>query len=120
MKKIFYIAIVALTTLAMSSCREDVFTESIFDTDIPVVDQSSATAPFDQWLEDNFRKPFNTEINYKFNLTSTSLCDQLAPSDYKKSQLLSQCIKYLFYDVYIKYGENDAQGYQIFRRKFRP
>lgn len=120
MKKILYITLVALTTLMVSSCREDVFTESIFDTDIPTVDQNSATAPFDQWLEDNFRKPFNTEINYKFNLTSTSLGYQLAPSDYKKSQLLSQFIKYLFYDVYNKYGEKDAAGNEIFMRKYGP
>lgn len=120
MKKIFYILVIAALAVSVSSCSEDKFTESIFDTDIPVVDPNSATAPFDQWLEENFRKPFNTEINYKFNLTSTSLGYQLAPTDYKKGQLLSQFIKYLFYDVYNKYGEKDAQGNQIFMRKYGP
>ena len=60
MKKITYILSLAALLLVMSSCRsEDDFTESIFNTDIPVVDNAKATAPFDQWLYDNFLKPYS-------------------------------------------------------------
>ena len=40
MKKIIYIIYVAVTITAMTSCRGgDDFTESIFDTSIPVLDE---------------------------------------------------------------------------------
>ena len=107
--------------LMVTACGEDDdFTESIFDTSISAVDQSAATAPFDQWLYDNFVVPYNTEIQYKFNFTASDLGYQLAPADYKKSQLLSHFIKYLFYEVYDKYGEKDASGNAIFMKKYGP
>ena len=121
MKKIFQLLLPATLLLAASSCSEDEnFTESIFDTSIESVDKSSATAPFDQWLYDNFVVPYNTEIQYKFNYTASGLSYQLAPADYKKSQLLAHFIKYLFYDVYDKYGEKDQNGNPIFMKTYGP
>ena len=108
MRKFINITLVLAACVAMWSCSsEEDFTESIFDTDTPVVDNDAATAPFDQWLYDNFVVPYNTEIQYKFNFPASNLNFQLAPADYKKSQLLSHFIKYLFYDVYTKYGGED-------------
>lgn len=121
MKKIFQTIIALSVVLMVTACGEDDdFTESIFDTNISAVDQSAATAPFDQWLYDNFVVPYNTEIQYKFNFTASDLGYQLAPADYKKSQLLSHFIKYLFYEVYDKYGEKDASGNAIFMKKYGP
>ena len=108
MRKFINITLVLAACVAMWSCSsEEDFTESIFDTNTPVVDNDAATAPFDQWLYDNFVVPYNTEIQYKFNFPASNLNFQLAPADYKKSQLLSHFIKYLFYDVYTKYGGED-------------
>lgn len=109
MKKPFYIVImVAVLAVSLSSCKDnDDFTESIFDTETPAVDPNLATAPFDQWLYDNFVVPYNTEIQYRFNFPASNLSFQLAPADYKKSQMLAHFIKYLFYDVYNKYGGDD-------------
>ena len=97
----------------MTSCgNDDDFTESIFDTSKGSVDSTVATAPFDKWLYENFVVPYNTEIQYKFNFPASSLEFQLTPADYKKSQLLSHFIKYLFYDVYNKYaGEDFMKNY---------
>lgn len=115
MKKIIYILSVAALLVSASSCRnDDDFTESIFDTTIPAVDPNSATAPFDKWLYDNFVVPYNTEIQYKFNFPASKLEYQLAPADYKKSQLLAHFIKYLFYDVYTKYAGDE------FLKKYGP
>ena len=113
MKKILSILSLAALLAAVTSCgNDDDFGETIFDTTIPAVDPNSATAPFDQWLYDNFVTPYNTEIQYKFNLPATQLNYQLTPADYKKSQLLANFIKYLFYDVYIKYaGEEFMKKY---------
>ena len=114
MKKTLYIIIcVGAAISAFSSCRGgDDFTESIFDTKTPAVDESKATYPFDKWLYDNFVVPYNTEIQYKFNFPASNLSYQLTASDYKKSQLLAHFIKYLFYDVYTKYaGEEFMKKY---------
>ena len=108
MKKIFNIVMAAAVGLAVVSCSNDGdFTESIFETNIEAVDDDATTAPFDQWLYDNFVVPYNTEIQYKFNYPASNMSFQLAPADYKKSQLLSYFIKYLFYDVYTLYGGED-------------
>ena len=115
MKKILYFFLAASMGVVMTSCsNDDDFTSSIFDTTTGAVDTTSATAPFDQWLYDNFVVPYNTEIQYKFNLPASSMDYQLTPADYKKSQLLSHFIKYLFYDVYNKYGGDD------FMKKYGP
>ena len=99
---------VAAIMLAVTSCgKEDDLTESIFDTSKPAVDPTQSTYEFDQWLYDNFGKPYNVEIQYKFNLPSSDYSFQLAPAEYKRSQLLAQFIKYLFYDVYTKYAGDD-------------
>lgn len=108
MKKIAYFLSVMVVALTFSSCRsEDDFTESIFDTDIPVVDQTATTAPFDQWLYDNFLNPYNVEIQYRFNFTASDMNFQLTPAEYGRSQLLAHFIRYLFYDVYTKYAGDD-------------
>lgn len=121
MKYIFRLLIASvLTVAAFSSCREeDDFSDSMFDTSVAAVDQSLATAPFDQWLYDTFVLPYNTQIEYRLNLLA-DLQYQLAPSDYKKAQLLAHFIKYLFYDVYNKYGEKDAQGNELFMKLYGP
>lgn len=108
MRKFLNITMVLAACVAFVSCNsEEDFTESIFDTTTPVVDEKTGTAPFDQWLYDNFVVPYNTEIQYKFNFPASNLDFQLTPAEYKKSQLLSHFIKYLFYDVYTKYGGDD-------------
>ena len=108
MKKIFNIIMAAAVGLSVVSCgNDDDFTESIYDTSIEAVDTTATTAPFDQWLYDNFVVLYNTEIQYKFNYPASDMSYQLAPADYKKSQLLSHFIKYLFYEVYNLYGGED-------------
>ncbi len=100
-------------SIALQGCRkEDDLTESIFDTDVPVVDKNRSTAEFDQWLYDNFVKPYNVEVQYRFNFPASDLSFQLTPADYNRSQLLAHMIRYLFYDVYTKYaGEEFMKQY---------
>ena len=113
MKKILYILSLVVVVTAFSSCRNnDNFTESIFDTNIPVVDPTKATYPFDQWLYENFVVPYNVDVKYRFDLLASDLQFQLTPADYNRSQLLAHFIRYLFYDVYTKYaGENFMKQY---------
>ena len=112
-KKIIYVLSITAVVMSFCSCRGgDDFTDSIFDTTIADVDQNSATAPFDQWLYDNFVVPYNLEIQYKFDMLGSKMEYQLSPADYDKSQMLAYFIKYLFYDVYTKYaGEEFMKMY---------
>lgn len=108
MKKLTYFMSLAALMLTFNSCgSDDDFTESIFRTDIPVVDPAKATAPFDQWLYDNFLKPYNVEIQYRFNFTASDMNFQLTPAEYGRSQLLAHFIRYLFYDVYTQFAGED-------------
>lgn len=108
MKKIFNVfAIAAIATTSFVGCSDDDFTESIYDTNISAVDDSKTTAKFDNWIYENFTKPYNVDILYRFSLPASDMDFRLTPAEYKRSQLLSHFIKYLFYDVYTKYGGDD-------------
>lgn len=93
--------------LGLSSCQDDDFTASIYDTKTPVVDPSQATAPFDQWLLDNYVKTYNTEVVYKFNLSESDLDYQLIPAGYEQSQLLARLVHYLYYQPYAEMVGDD-------------
>ena len=115
MKKILYIIGIVATVAAFSSCRGgDSFTESVFDTKVPVVDSTKATYPFDMWLYDNFVVPYNVDVKYRFDLSASDMNFQLTPADYNRSQLLAHFIRYLFYDVYTKFAGDD------FMKKYGP
>ena len=99
---------IAAILAAFSSCRsDDDLTESIFDTSVPVLDETKATYPFDKWLYDNFLVPYNVDVKYRFDLSASDMNFQLTPADYNRSQLLAHFIRYLFYDVYTKYAGED-------------
>lgn len=103
-----------MALVMLSSCNDDSFTETIFPTDGQPYDTSSATAPFDKWIYDNFLVPYNTAITYRMYFPASNLDYQLTPADYDKSVLLAQLIKYLFYDVYI------AQSNDVFMKTYAP
>ena len=105
--KIIKLLIVPAFALALASCSDDDFTESIFDDTVAVVDSTATTYPFDLWIYNNFTVPYNVEILYKFNFASSDMDYQLTPPEYKRSQMLAHFILYLFYDVYTKYGGDD-------------
>ena len=106
MKKLIYLINIAAILAAFSSCRSgDDLTESIFDTNVPVLDETKATYPFDKWIYDNFLVPYNVDVKYRFDLSASDMNFQLTPADYNRSQLLAHFIRYLFYDVYTKYAD---------------
>ena len=110
MKKTLYLYVTCLAAIvaAFTSCRgEDDFTDSIFNSNVPVLDESKATYKFDKWLYENFLVPYNVDVKYRFDLSASDLNFQLTPADYNRSQLLARFIRYLFYDVYTKYAGED-------------
>jgi len=116
MKRLFQYIILGLCITSVSSCSNDDELPSIFDTTTAAVDTSKATAPFDQWLYDNFVVPYNVEVQYKFNFTASDLSYRLTPAEYGRSQLLSHLIRHLFFDVYSKYSPEGED----FMKKYGP
>ncbi len=108
MKKIVFLTAMPLLMAVLASCSsKDEFTDSIFDTSVPAVDQTKSTAEFDQWLYDNFVVPYNVQVNYRFDQAAADKRFVLTPANYKRSQLLAHLIMYLYYDVYTKYAGED-------------
>lgn len=108
MKNINILLTAVVALLLLVACgNDDDFTETIFDDTVEVVDENATTYPFDLWIYNNFTVPYNVEILYEFDLSSSDLDFQLTPPEYKRSQMLAHFILYLFYNVYEKYGGDD-------------
>ncbi len=91
-KYIFYL-IIALTV--MVSCSEDDLDDtSIFDTDIPELND------FDQWIRKNYTEPYNIQVKYKFDDKESDNTYNLSPAEYEKSVTLAKLIKHLWVDAY--------------------
>lgn len=121
MKKYLSYIIIGLFAGAVASCSsDDEFTESIYDTNIPVYDENSTTYPFDKWVYENFTEPYNVQIQYKFNFNASDKDFQLSPAEYNRSQLLSHFVRYLFYDVYTACRPSDDTKPENFMKKYGP
>lgn len=104
MKKlnILLIALVALTTLNLSSCKDDDFTASIFDTTDYPLDRSAYTFPLDTFVKVNFLEPYNMRYLYKLQDIGSDMDYNLTPCSYDQCVNLAVLNKYLWYDVYKK------------------
>jgi len=91
-----------LLLLFAASCSEKVdFTESIF-VDAPEADPSSETYPFDNWLVENYLKPYNLDFRYKMQDVGSDINYNLIPTSLDKSESMAILVKYLWFDVYGK------------------
>jgi len=111
MKKILYLlAAITIGTAAVTSCSDDDFTESIFDTTEYPLDRTISTFPLDTFVKKNFLEPYNLQFIYKLEdkgLTSSDMAKNLTPASYDKCVKLAVLSKYLWYDVYLKYAGLD-------------
>ena len=100
--KFLAIAATALLTLGVtSSCSDDDFTSSIFDTTEYPLDRSSVTFPLDTFCIENFRIPYNLRYVYKMEDIGSDMQKNLIPASYEKSKQLAVLAKYLWYDSYV-------------------
>ena len=104
MKKKFGIfailAVSLLTAGVMSSCSDDDFEPSIFDTNDYPLDRSSVTFPLDTFIIENFRIPYNLRYVYKMEDIGSDMQKNLVPASYEKSKELAVLAKYLWYESY--------------------
>lgn len=106
MKKVSFwmIALVTFAALSFSSCSDDDFTSTIFDTNDYPLDRSMYTFPLDTFVKKNFLEPYNVKFIYRMEDIGSDLQKNLTPAKYEKSVTLAVLSKYLWYDVYEQYG----------------
>lgn len=105
MKRTKIFILVILTGLfagAFSSCSDDDFGPSIFDTTDYPLDKSLYTFPLDTFIKVNFQEPYNMRFLYKMEDIGSDMEKNLVPCSYSQSQNLAVLCKYLWYDVYKK------------------
>ena len=96
----------AMTVVATGfvSCSEDDLGPSIFDTKDYPLDRSLYSFPLDTFLKVNFLEPYNVKYIYRMEDIGSDMTKNLTPASYEKSVQLAVLSKYLWYDVYEKYG----------------
>ena len=99
--RLFTIAAAALLTLGVTtSCSDDDFGPSIFDTEEHWLDKTSVTFPLDTFCIKNFREPYNLRYVYKMEDIGSDMQKNLVPAKYEKSKELAVLAKYLWYESY--------------------
>ena len=97
--KIRYISLLLLTAglFAFSSCDDDngLSSTSVFDS----VEQEEKTE-FDQWLEENYRKPYNIDFKYRYSDKESDINYNVTPAEYDKSVALAILVKHVWLDAY--------------------
>jgi substrate import-associated zinc metallohydrolase lipoprotein len=116
MKKlnIFVVMLVALTTLNVTSCSDDDFTDSIFPSVNETLDRTVYSFPLDTFIKVNFQEPYNMRYLYRLQDIGSDMDYNLTPCSYDQRVNLAVLNKYLWYDVY-----RDVVG-QEFLKKYSP
>lgn len=105
MKKYILMAVVALSML--TACDHDELSEiSVFE-DVPVLDSTSYTFEFDDYLYHTYLLDYNIAFQYKLKDESTDMEYNLVPVEYEKAKIVAHVVKYLWIDVYTKQVSKD-------------
>lgn len=101
MKTLLFAALAA-TAVGFTSCSDDDFTDTIFNTDPTqdYLDRTLYSFPLDTFVKAEFLEPYNVKFTYKFEDKASDMNKNLTPARYDKSVDLAVLTKYLWYDVY--------------------
>lgn len=101
LKSLLFVAVAALSA-GFTSCSDDDFTSSIFNTDPTqdYLDKTLYTFPLDTFVKKEFLEPYNVKFTYKFDDKGSDKNKNLTPATYEQSLDLAVLTKYLWYDVY--------------------
>lgn len=101
MKK--HVILMACLAILMTACQEEKLTPSgMFNTDVPVYDETLATKDFDKYLYENYVETYNLEFLYRMKDVGSNTQYNLVPARYDQSIRLAVLTKYLWFDVYGK------------------
>lgn len=90
------IILLMAATFGLTGCgEEDLSSTSVFE-DVSEEQKNE----FDQWLEENYRKPYNIDFKYRYSDRESDLAYNVAPADFEKSKGLAILVKHMWLDVY--------------------
>ena len=92
-RNILFITLLSFFVL-FSSCNNDKFGDTIFDTSSP------SRTKFDTWLLDNYNNKYNIDFLYKFSDIEADQKYNLTPAVLNKSIILAQIVKYVWLEAY--------------------
>ena len=100
LKKLLYGSLLFSMALTFGACSEDELGESIFDTDIPVYQEGTASYKLDKWLSDNYLDVYNLDFRYRMQDVGADMNFNLVPASLEKATDMAVLTKYLWFDVY--------------------
>lgn len=102
MKKLITYILALFAVVAIQSCGED----DLSSTSV-IVDSVNETNEFDEWLEENYRIPYNIQFMYKYEDVESDLSYDLVPAEMSQSILLAKMVKFLWLEPYAEVGGED-------------
>ena len=105
-----YILLVGVLFTAFSCDKDDLDSQSIFDTDSPT------RTEFDQWIYDSLTAPYNVTVDYLYNDKETDLPYNVIPATIEKSVALAKLMKYVWMEPYINVAGKDFLKQNCFRQ----
>jgi substrate import-associated zinc metallohydrolase lipoprotein len=110
MKK-FNIFLAAGALLSILSCKKS---ENLNRNIVGLGGETWVQTPLDNWLTDNFTKPYNIDVKYRWDGSETDISKTLTPPKAEKVQPTMQIVKACWIDVYT------SEIGQPFIQKFAP
>ena len=96
--KIKSISILLLTAalMTLSSCEDDSLNGTSVFEDVSATEKTE----FDNWLEANYRKPFNIDFKYRYSDKEADLNYNVIPANLNESKALAILIKHVWLESY--------------------
>ncbi len=108
MKKILFG--VALLSVILVACSEDKLSDTSY-----IKDSQRVENEFDEWLYENYVKPYNIELKYRYQDMESDMTYNLVPADFKHSQVMAKLVRHLCLETY-----DEVTGSRDFIRSYFP
>ena len=106
MKRYILQLLAGIMLFTLAACSDDDLGPSIFDT------SERDRTEVDLWLLENFVKPYNIEIVYKWEDSQTGLGYNLTPPEEGKAWELARALKTMWVEPYVEEGgRRSSTGY---------
>ncbi len=95
MKKTFLFIALPLICAVFSACGED-----DLSSDSVIKEEVNEPTEFDNWLEENYRAPYNIRFLYRYEDIESDMSYDLVPAEEIYSRIIAKMIRYLWLDPY--------------------
>lgn len=121
MKHTFKVAALSLLAIAgITSCSDELDSQSIFNIKPEKIDQNLYSAPLDSFCKRNFLETYNMDFKYKMQDVASDVNKNLTPATFERCEAMAVLVKYLWYDVYCNNVGDSVEVGREFLRKNSP